>query len=217
MNAHATRLVALLTSALLFTSACDDDEVDAERDGDMDGATPRREDAQAEASSPLPPLDAAPADSATSLGPDIASGDPGRPASPYGPKAEARLFLGEQNVGYVFFTALAPELPDLAHLFAVPEPRVSENVSDYYLSIVVDRATWKVATYQSALGGRVRFTLTDGRTYAANAADVPVQLTITQTTAVSGDVILRGELEMTLPASQQGATPLVVKMKINQP
>ncbi len=148
-------------------------------------------------------------------GADAGFGDPGVPETPYGPKAEADLFVGAEKLGYIFFTAIAPNQTDLAHFYAKPEPAASVGVRDYYLSLVLDRAAWHQGEYRVARGGRVRFELANGNSYAGDAAGIDVNFNITNATATATGYILRGEAELTVPANKAGGEPLTVRMNIN--
>jgi hypothetical protein len=147
-----------------------------------------------------------------SAGPTV---DPGRPAFEYGPKADAHLFLDDEEVGYVFFTALAAN--HRAHLFADPALG-SVHVDDYYVSLVFDDQPWKVGSYDGARAGRVRFVLDDGRSYASYAPNLDVELTITEGgPGEHGEYYMRASLQMTVASTELGRAPLRVEMRINSP
>ncbi|MEY4511994.1 MAG: hypothetical protein RLZZ450_4116, partial [Pseudomonadota bacterium] len=133
--------------------------------------------------------------------------------------ADASLFVGTEEVGYVAYTAVAPNRSDLAHLYAAPDVRQSKGVTSYYLSLVMERAAWHAGEFTAPVGGRVRFTLKDGRTYSANGVGLNIRLSLKGAGALSTDTesILRGTMEIVIPAELSGQEPLRVKSQINTP
>lgn len=144
-----------------------------------------------------------------------AEGDPGAPDLAYGPKADANLYLQDTEVGYIFFTLLAPKDTTKAHMFAKPEPRGSEGTASYYISLVLNRSGWRNGDYQGAIAGRVEFVLDDGRRYVGNAAALDVRATITNVADGEREQYLRGKLQMAVPPADGNSEPLVVRMNIN--
>ena len=140
--------------------------------------------------------------------------DPGAPDTEFGTKGEAHLFVGSKEVGYIFFSALAPAQADLAHVFFVPEPNASVDVTDYYVSLVLERAAWRTGTYSGALGGRATIKLSSGVEYQSEATKASVSANVAKAPVIEGDVYLDGNLTMSLP-SKSGGEPLRVEVKFN--
>jgi hypothetical protein len=140
--------------------------------------------------------------------------DPGAPQTQYGTKGDARLFLGNEEVGYLFFAVLAPARADLAHVFFQPDAAGSVGVAGYYVSLVLERAAWRTGTYSGALAGHASIKLASGAEYESEATKASVAATLTDALAIEEDVYLHGNLTMSL-ASKSGGEPLRVQVRFN--
>lgn len=227
---HALSL--LLGASVIMASACSTEEEPAL--AASDGATPRGDAAGPQGDAGGPALlysDArvedrpatagdvslAPHDAAIAfVAPDPASGDPGSPNIVRGIKADAHLFIGTREVGYIFFAALMPKQEDQAHIYADPASGTL-GLSEYYLSLVMDRSRWRVGEYTMPVGGRVRFALSDGTTYSASAStdSLSVRFNITGLSTTDPELYPAGTFELTIPSSSPNLLPLVVKGKFN--
>jgi hypothetical protein len=124
------------------------------------------------------------------------------------------MFLGNVEVGYIFFTVLAPEQADLAHVFFLPEHRASVGVTDYYVSLVLERAAWRTGAYAGALAGRASITLSTGAEYHSKATEASVTATLTSAAVLQGCTYLAGRLTMVL-AAKSGGEPLRAEVTLN--
>lgn len=124
------------------------------------------------------------------------------------------MFVGDREVGYIFFTVLAPDQADRSHVFFLPEPRASVELADYYVSLVLDRAAWRTGTYAGALAGRASITLATGVEYRSPAIEASVNASITGVTVIEGSVYMSGHLRMVLAATS-GGEPMRVEATVN--
>jgi hypothetical protein len=116
--------------------------------------------------------------------------------------------VAETEVGKIGFTAAAPNRSDRAQLFADVDPAQSMGVTEYYLSLVFDKAAWHAGTYSSAVGGRVSFVLSNGKRYAADGAKLDLTLVVTAAVTGQAEFYLKGQLEMLVPSETSGEPPL---------
>jgi hypothetical protein len=146
-----------------------------------------------------------------------ADGDPGEPSIMYGTKAGGELSVDGSKVGRIFFSFIAPDEPNRAHMFARPDYASGEGVKHYYMSLVFDDAGWTNGHYREAIAGRVAFELSDGRRYAGNARALSVHAEIVRTAVIDGALFPTGRLELTVPAETPGARPLELELTIDNP
>jgi len=121
------------------------------------------------------------------------------------PKGEAHLFLGTQEVGYIFFTVLAPARADLAHVFFLPDPRANVAVADYSISLVLERGPWRTGAYSGSVGGRAAITLSNGAQYESQGANATLTVTLDRVQVAEGGTYLDGKLTVLLDAKSGGA------------
>ena len=131
--------------------------------------------------------------------------DPPAPNTPYGTKGEAHLFLGTQEVGYIFFTVLAPARADLAHVFFLPDPSANVAVADYSISLVLERGPWRTGAYSGSVGGRAAITLSNGAQYESQGANATLTATLDRVQVAEGGTYLDGKLTVLLDAKSGGA------------
>src|SRR5262245_28058906 len=141
-----------------------------------------------------------------------ASNDPGDPGVRYGTIAQGTLFVADDEVGKIHYTAAAPNRDDRSHLFAVVSPAESVGVTEDYLSLVFDESAWRTGTYDRAVGGRGSFETSNGKRYAANGSELDLTLTVTAASAGETEFYIKGELDMEVPSVNSGDPALRVEV-----
>jgi hypothetical protein len=148
-----------------------------------------------------------------------AHGDPGLPATYYGPKCSFAQSVGKAPE---CLSAVLTEVPGGVHLFLNFCVRNQEYVCpaerQAYLSLLLPMTRWQVAgPVTEAIGGRAWIQLDDGRVHEARAEaarPLPIDLQITEHPVTGGGTSYRGVLRLTLPRIDAAGEPLQITAHI---
>jgi hypothetical protein len=148
-----------------------------------------------------------------------AHGDPGLPASYYGPKCS---FAHSGGKAPECLSAVLTEVPGGVHLFlnfcVRNQMMVCPAGPEAYLSLLLPMTRWEAAAQVTeAIGGRAWIQLPDGRVHEARAdatRPLPIDLQITEHPVTGGGLSYRGVLRMTLPRIDAAGDPLQITAQV---